>query len=97
MRFGMFAETFHNTPQQELFSIEISSKEGKTEPYSMRQKGLTDSQLNYLTRRYYYAHQLSDLADHLKTSPQLRTNEKIVIVRNVFEKDHWTKQTLLTK
>jgi hypothetical protein len=97
MRFGMFAETVQSIPQQEKFTVVISSRDGIIQSLADRQIGLDDSHLNYLCRIYYYNHQLDFFASHLQKSGLLQKNEKLLILHKTMEDHEWKHDTLLTK
>lgn len=97
MRFGMFAETVQSIPQQEKFSVAISSADGKSQSLGDRQIGLDDSHINYLCRSYYYNHQLDFFASHLKRSGLLQENETLLILHKTRNDHGWNYDTLLIK
>lgn len=97
MRFGMFAETVRSIPQKEKFAVAILLKDGTRLSLAERQIGLDDSHLNYLSRIYYYNHQLEFFGSHIKNSGLLQKNEKLIILHKRMEDHQWKQDTLLTK
>ena len=97
MRFGMFAETIKNIPQQEFFSVNIVLPDGSSQPLSERQIGLDDSHLNYLARTYFYNDKFDFFTTHLKKSGLITSKEKLLIIHKTQEGNHWKQDTLLVK
>lgn len=97
MRFGMFAETIQSTAQQEKFTVTVLSPDGSNQSLGDRQIGLDDSHLNYLSRIYYYNHQLDFFAFHLQKTGLIKPNEQLAIIHKKLVNHQWKQDTLLTK